>query len=1095
MRDEQKQCMGCMQFYDAEYDVCPHCGYSENEGAQELLHLDPGTVLQGRYIVGKSIGYGGFGVTYIGWDKKLKRRLAIKEYLPSEFATRQVHHADLMIVSSDKKVKQYQDGIKKFLKEGTKLAQLTDIDAIVHMYDCFEENKTAYIVMEYLEGVTLGAYLKEKGQLTQDETMTLMIPILEALEKVHAKGLIHRDIAPDNIFLVKDEEGKLHPKLIDFGAAKFATTSHSKSLTVLIKPGYSPEEQYRSNGDQGTYTDVYALASCMYKMVTGIQPPDSFERRTQIEAKHKDILVNPLKYAPDLTDNFVIALLNAMNVRIEDRTYDTQQFEEELLSFEPVKRRGTSIKKIDFLRWPLWAKISVPTGGVAAMALLVFVALKVFSNPVAAFKLPDGMTRVPDFVTASEEEAKQWAKEQFLVLQQSGAEYSPAMDVGLVLSQDKAVGSIVNSNTPVSVVISTAEEKYELPDVTGMKVEDARKALECMGLVVTEKTGSRDGLQADCVVEQKTEPYTEVKTGDEVTLVVSEGDSKGGKVPDFTSMTYEEALKAAKEAGISVVVGEKIFSRTEKDTMVQKQDVEAGKELKAGEAVTLTTALEWHRFKMPNLFLKSEDTALQLLKNIGITPELKEEYSEVYSAGLISQQNIKHNVKVEPDTAINLRVSLGSKPFEMIDLRKMTEEEAREALEKKGLVVVVEYGFDEKVPEGQVISQSVDAGKDVTRGSEIKIVICSEKDIIKLDDYTGQDGDSAKKQLEKLKLNVQINEIYSDTAKKGEVVEQLPAAGSKQVPGSTVVLSISKGKDPEKERREAEEKKAAESKKIVTEYRSRKRETTVSNDASLPGWTLYNTTTSWSDYGGWSGWSESAPNQSDAVQVESKTQYQYRDKEFTTASQPELAGWTQTGEAGRHWGEWGPWSYWNTNPVSGSDSREVRCQTVYRYYHYICPRCGAGQPYHGSLSYSKCYPQFGGCGAYPIGDGGYEEKLFTTPWSSAAATGVYDKKMINEEGIWFVLDVLGPETGYSYRDRSQIIDYNFERWGGWSGWQDGAVSGSGKRQVNTRTVYRSRSRSQVTTYMYERWGEWSAYSRTPIQQTADTEVQTRTVHE
>nr|WP_051527175.1 Stk1 family PASTA domain-containing Ser/Thr kinase [[Eubacterium] cellulosolvens] len=1094
MKDNQKQCMGCMQFYDAEYDVCPHCGYSEDEGAQELLHLDPGTVLQDRYVVGKSIGYGGFGVTYIGWDRQLKRRLAIKEYLPSMFATRQIHHSDLMIVSKEKEMKQYQDGMKKFLKEGTKLAQLTDIDGIVHMYDCFEENKTAYIVMEYLEGMTLGAYLKEKGTLTQDETMALMIPILEALEKVHAKGLIHRDIAPDNIFLVKDEEGNLHPKLIDFGAAKFATSSHSKSLTVLIKPGYSPEEQYRSNGDQGTYTDVYALAACMYRMVTGIQPPDSFERRTQIEAKHKDLLANPLKYAPDLTDNFVIAILNALNVRIEDRTYDVQQFEDELLSFEPVKRRGTSIKKIDFLRWPLWAKISVPTGGAAAMMLLVFVALKVFSNPVAAFKLPEGMTRVPDFVTATEEEAQAWAKEQALLVQQSGAEYSPAMDVGLVLSQDKPVGSIVNVNTPVAVVISTAEEKYELPDVTGMSLEDARKALECMGLVVKEESGTCEGLQADCVIEQKTKPYTEVRTGDEITLIVSEGQSKGGKVPDFSSMTYEEALEAAGKAGVSVQIGEKAFSRTEEDTKVLEQDIEPGKELKAGEAVKLKTALKWHRFKMPNLFLKSEDTALQLLKNIGIKPEIAETYSEVYSQGLVSKQSVRNDNSVEPDSAVKITVSLGSKPFEMIDLSGMTEDEARKALEEKGLSVAVEYGFDEKVPEGQVISQDIAAGKDVTRGTEIRVVICSEKDIIKLEDYAGQDVESAKKSLTKLKMTVQVNEIYSDTAKKGEVIEQLPAAGSKQVPGSTVVLTISKGKDPEKEKREAEEKKSA-SKKVITEYRSRTRETTESANPSLGGWTLYNTTTSWTEYSGWSGWSESAQNQSEAVQVESKTQYQYRDKETTTASSPSLDGWTQTGVAGQHWGEWGAWSGWDHNPVGGSDSREVRTRTTYRYYCYICPRCGAHQPYYGSFPYSKCYTQFGGCGAYPIGNCEYWEKLTETPHSAAQSTGVYNKRAINEGGWWFAMTDRGPETGYSYRDRSLITDYNFERWGGWSGWQDGAVFSSGSRQVQTRTVYRSRTRTQVKTYMYERWGDWSAYTRTPIQQNENTEVQTRTVYE
>ena len=158
----KKQCMGCMEFYDAEFDVCPYCGYEENQSARELLHIEPGSLLAGRYIIGRTLGSGSFGATYIGWDTQLKRKVAVKEYFPSEFATRMIHHQELMLGGNEKKRQQFTDGMKKFLQEGKKLAQVSNVDGIVYMYDSFEANNTAYIVMEYLEGETLESFLEHE---------------------------------------------------------------------------------------------------------------------------------------------------------------------------------------------------------------------------------------------------------------------------------------------------------------------------------------------------------------------------------------------------------------------------------------------------------------------------------------------------------------------------------------------------------------------------------------------------------------------------------------------------------------------------------------------------------------------------------------------------------------------------------------------------------------------------------------------------------------------------------------------------------------------------------------------------------------------
>ncbi len=331
--------MSCMEQYEDEFEICPHCGYIERAGVNDALHIVPSSILHDRYIVGKSVGFGGFGVTYIGYDALLEQKVAIKEYMPSEFSTRAMGEMGITVFGG-KKEEQFQEGLSKFHDEAKKLAKFNYDDGIVKVYDTFEENNTAYIIMEYLEGETLSEYLEREKTVPLDQAINLILPIAESLKSVHEAGIIHRDIAPDNIFLTKD--GKV--KLIDFGAARFATTSHSRSLTVLIKPGYSPEEQYRSRGDQGPYTDTYALGAVLYRMITGVTPPDALERRAFFENKKKDILLPITKYCKDIPENKQNAILNAMNVRIEDRTQNTEEFIHELTTDDLVARRKGKIQ-------------------------------------------------------------------------------------------------------------------------------------------------------------------------------------------------------------------------------------------------------------------------------------------------------------------------------------------------------------------------------------------------------------------------------------------------------------------------------------------------------------------------------------------------------------------------------------------------------------------------------------------------------------------------------------------------------------------------------------------------------------------------------
>ena len=388
-----KRCMGCMETYEEEYQVCPWCGYIEGTKPQEAIHMIPGKKLHDRYVIGKVLGYGGFGVTYIGWDPKLEQKVAIKEYMPAEFSTRMPGYSNITVFGGDK-AEQFHGGKGKFIDEARRLAKFQNEPGIVSVFDSFEENDTAYIVMEYLEGRTLTDYLTEVKTIPEDKAVKMLLPVMESLKKVHEAGIIHRDIAPDNIFITK----KGDVKLIDFGASRYATTTHSRSLTVIVKPGFSPEEQYRSRGDQGKHTDVYSLAATLYKMITGKTPPDAMERRAYYENKNKDILIRPHKLKKGVSPAREIALLNALNVRIEDRTPDVETFIEEITSGIVPKRRYGKIKKIDIYTMPLWFKSLAVTLALVFVAVtaLIFTGVINFSLFSEKIIIPDGIVQVDD---------------------------------------------------------------------------------------------------------------------------------------------------------------------------------------------------------------------------------------------------------------------------------------------------------------------------------------------------------------------------------------------------------------------------------------------------------------------------------------------------------------------------------------------------------------------------------------------------------------------------------------------------------------------------------------------------------------------------
>ena len=279
--DYNRLCLGCFKEKKSGTVVCPYCGFEEkvyNETAVKKMYLPAGTILQGRYLIGKVLGAGGFGITYLAFQMNLNRVVAIKEFFPSNIVMRSGQTAstaqdlNLKVIGEDS-VELFDKTLSSFETEGQNLASI-NLPGVVGIYDCFRENSTAYLVMEYISGLNLKEYQKSKGgRLEEKELLILLEPVIRSMVKIHERGIIHRDISPDNLIL--NTEGKL--VLVDFGAARSMTglrDNKGKSITVVLKQGYAPLEQYNSRGNQGPWTDVYALCATIYRLLTGKTPEE-----------------------------------------------------------------------------------------------------------------------------------------------------------------------------------------------------------------------------------------------------------------------------------------------------------------------------------------------------------------------------------------------------------------------------------------------------------------------------------------------------------------------------------------------------------------------------------------------------------------------------------------------------------------------------------------------------------------------------------------------------------------------------------------------------------------------------------------------------
>ena len=325
MAERKNLCYNCFQEKPG-VGPCPHCGFDLEENEKKFpVALRAGTVLNGRYIVGRVLGQGGFGITYLALDTQLNAKVAIKEFMPGEIATRQGTTVSVMM---DTKSEEFAYGAERFQEEARTLAKFIGNPNIAAVTSYFDENDTSYFVMDYIEGISFKTYIANHGgKISVEETLNVMIPVLRALTAVHAEGFIHRDVTPDNIYITKD--GMV--KLLDFGSARYSIGDKSKSLDVILKVGYAPKEQYIRRSRQGPFTDVYSCAACFYAAITGFLPPESLERLDS------DTLVPISQCGIEIPEYLDKAILKGLAVQPEDRFQSAAEFLDAIESRQVVE--------------------------------------------------------------------------------------------------------------------------------------------------------------------------------------------------------------------------------------------------------------------------------------------------------------------------------------------------------------------------------------------------------------------------------------------------------------------------------------------------------------------------------------------------------------------------------------------------------------------------------------------------------------------------------------------------------------------------------------------------------------------------------------
>ncbi len=696
------RCYGCMEEIPDNAAACPFCGYSNADISDNPQFLSAGKILVGTYEIGRTLGAGGFGVTYIGWDKKLSRKVAVKEYFPSNLATR-IPGQDTVTAFSGEKGRSFLHGLERFKEEALLLMQFTGCDGIVSVYDLIEANSTAYMVMEYVQGITLKNSIDKYGKLDEETLKNYVIPMLLSLKFVHNAGYAHRDISPDNIICMPD--GTV--KLIDFGAARYSVREETHTLSVIVKQGYTPIEQYQKHGTQGPWTDIYAIGATMYYALTGITPDESLNRLAN------DTLKTPSEMGIDISKPTENAIMTALNVHPEDRPQDIDTFFTILIG---ENAGGRVIRKKS--KMPMIAGIAAAVTLCIGTAGIVFGMLSGSTEP-----LPDDRVDVPNVISQTVDDAETILSEKQLIMKINDGEYFDAeliaqyvdegyIEAGRVMAQDPTYGTPVEVESIVGVGVSKGKKQIFVPAVIDMIEETAIHQIHLMGFddnfhVIIKEEPSDENM-AGTVISQSLEEDSSVDFDGTLTLTISSGrktPSSGDAatesiitLDDYTNKDFDKIKTELLKSGVYLIKSAAVYSNEYEYGTIIDQCPSKGSEIKSGGVVYAVVSLGVEKTRVPDVRYKTLVEAEQMLANAGLSWEIEYVVDPIVEIGHVVAEEFDGidcsiPTKVNFGVTITLKVSADSAASERhIDEEILLAQKTVEIY--VGETVAVQYSYE-----------------------------------------------------------------------------------------------------------------------------------------------------------------------------------------------------------------------------------------------------------------------------------------------------------------------------------------------------------------------------------------------------------------
>ena len=734
--------------------------------------ITQGMMIAHRYeIIGK-IGAGGMSDVYKAKDTTLGRYVAIK-VLKSEFSE------DVNFVT-------------KFRTEASSAAGLEHPN-IVNIYDVGSENEFHYIVMEYVEGITLKTYIEKKGQLSFKEAVSIAIQVGRGIEAAHNKGIIHRDIKPQNIII--STEGKV--KVTDFGIAK-AVTSNTINSDVMGSVHYTSPEQAR-NGYVDGKSDIYSLGIVMYEMVTG-RVPFNGDTTVAVAIQHlQEEMESPKTYAPDLPISMEKIILKCTQ-KNPDRRYESITAllsdlrkalinpTEDFVVIAPIPQDKTRVIGMDEVN-----KIKQKTGNIYVdEAALVESAMRDENA-----EEPDDAEESDDY---DEEEDIDPTMDKAITILGIGAGIVIVILIIVILvnflggfgSKNKNQDTQQNTATTVTETQKTTEGNIEVIDLSGLTFEDAKEILNAAGLGIKRAgTIASDEYEEGEIVSQSPEAGSFVDAKTTIEVVISSGPAMV-EIPSVKGLDETSAYNKLVNAGFKPVKELEYSDSVEIGYVISQSP--AGSSLgNEGDLVTIVVSQGPKLVKVPNVVNLKQENATSALTEAGLkVGEVTTDYSDKIEKGNVISQSVSADTQVAKGSTVNLVVSLGKKQVEVTNVVGQTKDNAVKALKDIGLNATIKEAYSDTVAAGTVISQSVSSGSKVEIGSSVEIVVSLGKEQVTVPNVVSYDKDRAKQELEAIGLTVSFREINDDQAV-GKVIDQSVIGGTRVDKGTTIELTVSLG--------------------------------------------------------------------------------------------------------------------------------------------------------------------------------------------------------------------------------------------------------------------------------------------------------------